>query len=475
MADTTRRSLVELPEDALVQILASCPDFPTLAAAARTCKTLHNLCMAHPASILSNTVHTAAGSPSATAAALRVIRVEERLTLLAPTHGSASLEIAMLKTPETETLEAVFKARHFSSLTLRAAVAQRLEVHFSRALVNSGTEDVSMLTAPRSIAFQVAVHRLWLYCFLYSCRWMLAVTNWQNPRVRRNLFFKSFSALDKHNFMVVAGWMILVFERSRRGWIRSHDDAARQFMSIGPEGILEILDQPAIETFIRPEPVAAKMPWIIRDDDTSMTLSVGRRMLCSPGKLPSSPPEGTGSCFHCDTKTHQLYSQSNWLYGPHHLQLAIISNYLPGSLRRNTHELQLLHGHLGMNGLAAEPDVSPELRIKTKPSLLDHRFAQLILDLVGCDSAGDSFTAAGLAPHSLLCADCLELLVRSRLWLWFRVEKQAGNVEGYKAKPDCSDGYDCTLQRQKAHNRNYNHVAPAATASSSEARGCSRQ
>ncbi|KZV81798.1 hypothetical protein EXIGLDRAFT_779345, partial [Exidia glandulosa HHB12029] len=167
----------------------------------------------------------------------------------------------------------------------------------------------------------------------------------------------------------------------------------------------------------------------------------------------------------------RLWDATNWCYGPRWLRLDTLLNSLPGFLDRNCYERRLFFQLIGATDarprdnlgrkylkIIEAVDVVPEMTVGRVlqelcdlPVLIQDEEYSLLLE-------NDDFS--GLTTNDLLCANCLQKMIKARLGLWWRYMKEKYAPQEHE-KASCRYGFQCRLQPWKPrHAARCNHARP---------------
>ncbi|KZW01713.1 hypothetical protein EXIGLDRAFT_745010 [Exidia glandulosa HHB12029] len=173
----------------------------------------------------------------------------------------------------------------------------------------------------------------------------------------------------------------------------------------------------------------------------------------------------------------QLWNARNWGYGPRCLRLDTLLHSLPDYLRNNCYERRLFLHLLGTTYAGPRPVTREHVDLgrdylqiieayDVVPGMTVARVVQELCNLPAliCDEEYkallDNDDFSGLTSNDLMCAECLDRMVKARLWIWWSYIKEKYASQEHD-KERCRYGYECDLQPWKPdHASQCNHARP---------------
>ncbi|KZW01738.1 hypothetical protein EXIGLDRAFT_760635 [Exidia glandulosa HHB12029] len=459
---------LSLPCDVLIVVLQFVDDNKTFMAAVLSNRAWHRSFMDHPMIIPRCVLGNALGGDEVIFPALRTLRITgimRHYSFYVPAHVANFIEDIKafredrLHPPTREEFQLCFG---------RARLCKQLEVFFSRARKDRLTRDSSRLSSEESTRFNAALHRIWCISAFTDPKSVVHM-HCLAESTRVPLFFDEYTAQQMYDIICVVEWMEESVLESLMPDVSPPSDGCRLQCVFGGPGNL-------LKAYQNPNELYQHLPIIDRrfipsDSWMQDLLRVFQKhKLLSPTETQLRiPPEIRWACKA--RPGVRLWNSDNWAYMPRKLRLETLLNWLDG-LKHNYYERRLFLQRLGVADPTPKQTQDLERNRKYKkiavalspdPTLTVERIMSELCDLshiVGKDEAKHLKNGkfGGITSKTLLCERCLCEMVASRLWLWWRQVKVAAlPAEG--AKPDCSLGFECELQKNVPdHAYKYNHA-----------------
>ncbi|KZV86010.1 hypothetical protein EXIGLDRAFT_725260 [Exidia glandulosa HHB12029] len=466
----------ELPLQMLDEILMAIDDPAALTAAVLSYRRFYNIFKARKDVIKRRVLRNALGGDDVIASSLRTVRIETILpnyNQYNPVDRARFLrDIQPLKEDKTNTPT----ASEYAICVERARLFQQLEVLYSRSMKDRRTDKTSRLSFEESDRFRAALHRLSLLG-LYTGSTSVVQVLCIRAATRVPLFYDGYSAQDVYDLHCVLDWL----EELIIGCLPV--EATSEFRE--PFRLICLCAGPAkiLEAYLEPHRLRDHLRNIdasrLRSDDgwKEDLLPVFKTFqLLSPAATEIQIPYGMKpivvlaeeqdmKCWNptCGAQPGvQLWDATKWGYPPRWLRLDTLLRSLPDYLRNNCYERHLFchllgttdagprtgaleHVDLGRDDLQniEAYDVVPGMTVArglqelcNLPSLIHDEKCKELLE-------HDDFS--GLTSNDLLCAECLERMLKARLWLWWSYVKEKYALQEHE-KESCGYGYECSRQ-----------------------------
>ncbi|KZV96457.1 hypothetical protein EXIGLDRAFT_765267 [Exidia glandulosa HHB12029] len=437
----------DLPVEMLDEVLMAIDDLAALEGAVLSYRRFYNIYKARQDVIRRRVLRNALGGDDVIAASLRMIYIEAVLRNYPPTHPTNPswhvdhflVDIKPLKEDKKNTPT----ASEYGICVERARICQQLEVLYSRSMKDRHTDTASRLSLEESDRFRAAVYRLWLLGMYPRSKVQSLCTD---AATRVQLFYDGYTARDVYDLHCVLDWFKEIV-----GELLPVDDTLHHCLCAGPAQILE--------AYLEPD-----------------CLSYHVR---SASRFQNQSGDAWKEDLLLVFKAHQLLSPAETTVGTQRAGRSLACGYgmrqtgamARGFLDRNCYERRLSFQLIGATDarprdnlgrrylkIISAVDVVPEMTVGRVlqelcdlPALIQDEEYNLLLE-------NDDFS--GLTTNDLLCANCLQEMIKARLGLWWRYMKEKYAPQEHE-KASCRYSFQCRLQPWKPrHAARCNHASP---------------
>ncbi|KZW01698.1 hypothetical protein EXIGLDRAFT_47936 [Exidia glandulosa HHB12029] len=461
----------DLPLQMLDEILMAIDDPAALTAAVLSYRRFYNIFKARKDVIKRRVLRNALGGDDVIASSLRTVRIETILpnyNQYNPVDRARFLwDIQPLKEDKTNTPT----ASEYAICVERARLFQQLEVLYSRSMKDRRTDKTSRLSFEESDRFRAALHRLWLLC-LYTGSTSVVQVLCMRAATRLPLFYDGYTAQDVYDLHCVLDWLgeLVIGCLPVETTSEFREPFRLICLCAGPAKILAAYLEPdRLHDHLRNIDASR-----FRSDDgwkDDLIPVFKSHQLLSPAETEVQIPsemkpivvlteEPDVKCWNptCGAQPGvQLWDATNWGYGPRWLRLDTLLHSLPDYLRNNCYERHLFLHLLGTTDAGPRPvDLGRDyLQIieayDVVPGMTVARVFQEIFNLPAlirdekCKELLENDDFGGLTSNDLLCAECLDRMVKARLWLWWSYIKEKYAPQEHE-KESCGYGYECRRQ-----------------------------